>query len=180
MKKLLSFLVLFISFFFAQAQKNNGIVRGSLKDSASSQGLHDATVSIINAKDSSLISFTLSSNSGYFEIKNVAAGNYFLLVSYQGFRTLRKPFTVKESGPITDLGVVAMAQDYKLLGEVIVKDEVPIKIKGDTIAYNANSFKVLKPNATAEDLLKKLPGVQVEKDGTIKAQGENVQKVYVD
>jgi hypothetical protein len=180
MKKLSFFLILFISFFFAQAQKNNGIVRGTLKDSASSQGLHDATVSIINAKDSSLISFTLSSNSGYFEIKNVATGNYFLLVSYQGFRTLRKPFTVKESGPIADLGVVAMAQDYKLLGEVIVKDEVPIKIKGDTIAYNANSFKVLKPNATAEDLLKKLPGVQVEKDGTIKAQGENVQKVYVD
>ena len=179
MKKLLLLALLFSNCLLAQAQKNNGTVKGILKDSASSQGLHDATVSIINSKDSSLVSFTLSSNSGYFEIKNIAAGNYFLLVSYQGFITLRKPFNIKEAA-VTDLGAVAMAQDYKMLGEVVVTDEVPIKIKGDTIAYNANSFKVLKPNATAEELLKKLPGVQAEKDGTIKAQGETVSKIYVD
>ena len=179
MKKLLLLALLFSNCLLAQAQKNNGTVKGILKDSASSQVLHDATVSIINSKDSSLVSFTLSSNSGYFEIKNIAAGNYFLLVSYQGFITLRKPFNIKEAA-VTDLGAVAMAQDYKMLGEVVVTDEVPIKIKGDTIAYNANSFKVLKPNATAEELLKKLPGVQAEKDGTIKAQGETVSKIYVD
>ena len=180
MKKLLIFALLFTSCFFADAQKNNGIVRGTLKDSASKQGLNDATVSIITVKDSSLISFSLSSNSGYFEIKNIPAGNYIVLVSYQGFRTLRKPFTITASGAVVDLGSVLMVQDYKMLGEVIIKDEVPIKIKGDTIQYNADAFKVLKPNATAEDLLKKLPGVQVEKDGTVKAQGETVQKVYVD
>ncbi|MBD0367703.1 MAG: outer membrane beta-barrel protein, partial [Flavisolibacter sp.] len=63
--------------------------------------------------------------------------------------------------------------------EVIIKDEVPIRVKGDTVSFNANSFKT-KPNATAEDLLKKLPGMQVDKDGTVKAQGENVPKIYVD
>ncbi len=180
MKKLILFALLFTACFSIKAQKNNGIVRGTLKDSASKIGLHDATVTIIKAKDSSLLSFTLSSNSGFFEIKNIPAGSYIVLVSYQGFKTLRKAFTITESGPVADLGAVPLAQEYKMLGEVVVKDEVPIKIKGDTIAYNVNAFKVLKPNATAEDLLKKLPGVQVEKDGTVKAQGETVQKIYVD
>ncbi len=72
-----------------------------------------------------------------------------------------------------------MEKAYKTLGEVIVVDQAPIKINGDTIAFNASSFKT-KPNATVEDLIKKLPGMTVEKDGTVKAQGENVQKVYVD
>lgn len=179
MKKLL--LVLVLSFFVASvdAQKTNSLVKGFLKDSASGEGLNDATVSLITAKDSTLISFTLSSNTGYFEIKNVAGGNYVLLVSYQGFQTLKKPFSVLESSSITDLGSIQMVQDYKMLEGVVVQD-APIKIKGDTISYNANSFKTTKPNATAEDLLKKLPGIQVERDGTVKAQGENVQKIYVD
>lgn len=179
MKKLL--LVLVLSFFVASvdAQKTNSLVKGFLRDSASGEGLNDATVSLITSKDSTLISFTLSSNTGYFEIKNVAGGSYVLLVSYQGFQTLKKPFSVLESSSITDLGSIQMVQDYKMLEGVVVQD-APIKIKGDTISYNANSFKTTKPNATAEDLLKKLPGIQVERDGTVKAQGENVQKIYVD
>jgi hypothetical protein len=162
------------------AQKINGVVRGSLKDSATKQALHDATVSILAVKDSSLVSFTLSSNSGFFEMKNVPAGDYLVLVSYQGFNTLRKPFSITDKIPVADLGPVYMIQDFKMLGEVVVKDEVPIKVKGDTVVYNANSFKVLNPNGTAEDLLKKLPGVQVDRDGTVKAQGETVPKIYVD
>lgn len=180
MKKLFLLTALFLTAFITTAQKSSGLVKGTLKDSATGQGLHDATVSVLTSKDSSLISFTLTSNSGYFEVKNIAAGNYFILVSYQGFKTLRKSFSITEEKPVAELGSVIMVQDYKMLGEVIIKDEAPIKIKGDTVAYNADAFKTLKPNATAEDLLKKLPGIQVEKDGTVKAQGENVQKVYVD
>ena len=180
MKKLLFLALMFITCLAATAQKYNGIVRGSLKDSASKQGLNDATISVLAAKDSSLISFTLSSNSGFFEVKNVPAGTYIVLVSYKGFRTLRKPFSITDKTPVADLGAVNMIQDYTSLDEVVVKDEVPIKVKGDTIVYNANSFKVLNPNGTAEDLLKKLPGVQVDRDGTVKAQGETVNKIYVD
>lgn len=72
-----------------------------------------------------------------------------------------------------------MDRAYKNMQEVVVTNESPVTIKGDTIAFNANMFKT-KPNATVEDLLKKMPGMQVEKDGTVKAQGETVQKVYVD
>lgn len=180
MRKFLLLVSVIVGGFAAHAQKVNGIVRGTLKDSVSKQALNDATVSILVAKDSSLLSFTLSSNSGFFEIKNVPSGNYVALVSYQGFNTLRKLFSITEQVPVAELGDVFMVQDFKMLGEVVVKDEVPIKVKGDTVVYNANSFKVLNPNGTAEDLLKKLPGVQVERDGTIKAQGETVPKIYVD
>ncbi len=163
----------------SSAQKIAGIVKGTLQEAANAQPLPDATVSVMAAKDSSLISFTLTSNSGYFEIKNIDKGDYYLIVSYQGLETLKKSFSITEEKPHVDLAVVKMEKAYKTLGEVIVVDQAPIKINGDTIAFNANSFKT-KPNATVEDLIKKLPGMTVEKDGTVKAQGENVQKVYVD
>jgi hypothetical protein len=163
----------------ASAQKVSGVVKGHLQDPAG-EALPDATVSVMAAKDSALISFSLTSNSGFFEIKNLDSGRYYLLVSYQGYETLKKPFGITTEKPLADMAAVKMIiANYKTLQEVVVTDVTPIKVKGDTLSYNANAFKT-KPNATVEDLLKKLPGVQVEKDGTVKAQGENVQKVYVD
>ena len=180
MKKIIFFIAALILLqSFAQAQKLSGVIRGTLQDSTTNIGLQDATISVIKEKDSALISFTVTSSSGYFEIKKLDSDNYVLLVSYQGFESLKKPFTISAEKPEIDFGQLRMDRDYKALGEVVVRDEAPIKVKGDTIAYNANAFKT-KPNATVEDLLKKLPGVQVERDGTVKAQGEQVQKVYVD
>jgi hypothetical protein len=180
MKITLLFTFLFCSV-FAFSQKTSGTVKGNLEDGTATtkQPLEDATVSIMSAKDSSLVSFTLTSNSGYFEIKNLDPGEYYLIVSYQGFQTLKKSFSITNEKPVADLTAVKMDKAYKELGEVIVTDIAPIRVKGDTVEFNAGSFKT-KPNASVEDLLKKLPGVQVEKDGTVKAQGENVQKVYVD
>ena len=163
----------------AFGQKGIGTVKGVLQDSASAAVLPDATVSVMTAKDSTLNSFTLTSNSGFFEIKNLDAGDYYLLISYQGFETLKRSFSLSADKPVLDLQAVKLQQSYKTLTEVVVTDMTPIKVKGDTLAFNANAFKT-KPNATVEDLIKKLPGMQVERDGTVKAQGENVQKVYVD
>ncbi|RPD50970.1 outer membrane beta-barrel family protein [Paracnuella aquatica] len=161
------------------AQKFPGSVRGTLLDSASKQGLNDATVSVMGAKDSSLISFSLTSNSGFFEIKNLDTGVYILQVSYQGYPSIQKPFSLTAQAPVKDFGNIYADQEYKQLGEVVINSTPPIQVKGDTLAFRADAFKT-KPNATVEDLLKKLPGVQVEKDGTVKTQGENVQKIYVD
>lgn len=180
MKKIVSLLLLlFVLHLGVHAQKFAGVVKGTLQDSVTTTGLPDATVSVIKVQDSSLISFTLSSSSGFFEIKNLPPDNYVLLVSYGGFQNLRKSFSVTTDKQEVNMGTVALSRAYQTLEEVIVRDETPIKIKGDTIAFNANAFKT-KPNATVEDLLKKLPGMQVERDGTVKAQGEQVQKIYVD
>src|SRR5690606_20439510 len=75
-------------------------------------------------------------------------------------------------------GMVNMSKQYTSLNEVIVKNIVPIIVNGDTVQFNSNAFNT-KPNATAEDLLKKLPGVQVDKEGNELAQGEDVQRAIV-
>ena len=162
----------------SSAQKVSGSVKGILQDSASSSTLGDATVSVMSLPDSSLVSFTLTSSTGYFEIKNLAAGDYVLVSSFVGLRSFKKKFTISEKKAVEDFGTIKLQRADKYLDEVVIT-EAPVKIIGDTISFRADAFKT-KPNATVEDLLKKLPGVQVERDGSVKAQGENVQKVYVD
>jgi hypothetical protein len=173
---LLGFTVLTGSLF---AQKIDGSVKGKLVDTSAKQGLGDATVSVINLKDSSLVSFTLSDKKGLFEIKDLEPGNYGLSVSFLGYQQLKKNFSITTAKKAVDLGDVKMEKEYKSMNEVVVTDDAPVKIKQDTVEFKADAFKT-KPNATVEDLLKKVPGMQVDKDGTVKAQGEQVQKVYVD
>jgi hypothetical protein len=180
MKKAVLIILAFIvcdSFCFGNEMK--GTVKGFIIDSVLVQPITKATVSVINEKDSSLVSYTISANNGYFEINNLDTGNYVLLTTFQGLETIRKPFTITLEKDTIDFAVIKMVKAYKILDEVTVRSEAKMKISDDTIGYRADAFKT-RPNATVEDLLKKLPGVQVKKDGTVKAQGEQVQKVYVD
>ncbi len=176
---LLSGILVLLVFTSALAQKNiNGIIRGKLVDSVGKQSLAEATVSVLDKKDSSAVSFTVANTKGAFEIKDLEEGDYRLLVTFQGYQNISKNFSISRDKQLVDFGTLYMDRSSTLLQEVVV-ELAPITIKKDTVEFNANAFKT-RPNATAEDLLKKLPGVQVEKDGTIKAQGEQVQKVYVD
>jgi hypothetical protein len=161
------------------AQKADGSIKGKLVDTASKQAIIDATISIIKVKDSSLITFTLSNRQGIFEIKGLEADDYQLVISHQAYRPFRKNVSITSDEKQIDLGELSPQKDYKILGEVVVTNEAPIVVKNDTVQFNASGFKT-KPNATVEDLLKKLPGVEVDKEGNVKSQGEQVQKVYVD
>ncbi|HEU5164807.1 MAG TPA: outer membrane beta-barrel family protein [Chitinophagaceae bacterium] len=178
MKKLILLLSILSSAFITQAQIN-GSVKGKLIDTSGKQPLSEATVSVMLVKDSSLISFSLSDKKGNFEITNLDVGNYLLMISYTGYENFKKQFTVTAEKKTADLGEIILQKEYKTLAGVTVTDLTPVKVNGDTVSFKADAFKT-KPNATTEDLLKKLPGVQVEKDGTVKAMGENVQKVLVD
>lgn len=179
MKKLyITALALLAFSFFSFAQKTNGKVIGILQDSISASPLADATVSIVRLKDSSFISFTLSKSNGSFEIKNLEPGDYNLLASFSGLQTGKKKLSITTATYFIDLGIIKLDRVYKSMQEIII-NEAPVKVSGDTIAFKADAFKT-KANATVEDLLKKLPGVQVAKDGSVKTQGEDVQKVYVD
>lgn len=180
MKKILTLVVLTLSLLtVAQAQKTDGIIRGKLTDTAAKQPIVDATISVIHTKDSSLVTFTLSNKQGAFEIKGLEDGEYQLVFSHQAYQAFKKNVTITADKRTADFGDIAVAKDFKSLGEVVVTNTVPITVKGDTVQFNAEAFKT-KPNATAEDLLKKLPGVEVDKEGNVKAQGEQIQKVYVD
>ncbi|MBK9569896.1 MAG: carboxypeptidase-like regulatory domain-containing protein [Chitinophagaceae bacterium] len=130
-------------------------------------------------KDSALATFTLSNKQGAFEIKGLEAGNYQLVISHMGFETFRKTISITPTDKNIDLGSFGIPKEYKTLEGVVVTNDAPVQIKNDTIQFRADAFKT-KPNATVEDLLKKIPGMQVDKDGNVTAQGESVQKVYVD
>jgi len=177
-----SFLILLILSLVSlavSAQKNiNGILRARVVDTLGKQSMADATVSIVDKKDSSSVAFTTVNSKSTFEIKGLEAGSYRMLITFEGYQTVIKNFSITAEKQLVDLGTIYMEHQTTTLQEVIV-ERPPISIKKDTVEYNANSFKT-KPNATAEDLLKKLPGVQVDKDGNVKAQGEQIQKVYVD
>lgn len=141
--------------------------------------LASSTVMLLNAKDSALVNYTRTGENGAFSFKNVKAGNYILKISFVGFI----PYTRVVNPPaeaVVELGDVKLKPITRELFEVVVKTaKAPLTIRGDTIEYNASSFKV-PPGSTVEDLLRKLPGVQVDQDGNIRAQGQEVKKVTVD
>ena len=163
----------------AQAQGTNGLVRGKLLDSVSRQPITGATISVVQAKDSSLVTFTLSNKEGGFEVKGLSEGDYRLIISSKGFVETVKKFSITAVNKTIELGQLTPGKDFKTLEGVTVTSESPIQVKNDTVQFNASGFKTL-PNASAEDLLKKLPGVEVDREGNVKAQGEQVQKVLVD
>ncbi len=164
---------------YLMAQKAEGLVKGKLVDTIAKQSVSDATISIVNSKDSSLVSFSISDKRGEFEIKGLEWGEYILLVSHQAYEPAGKIIIITKDHIQVNVGELILSKDVKALSEVIVSSVVPILVKGDTVQFNAGAFKT-RPNATVEDLLKKIPGMEVDKDGNIKNQGEEVTKIYVD
>lgn len=169
------FILLFVS---AGAYAQKFSIKGVLVDTTQ-RPLEGATVMLLDGKDTSLVSFSRSQSAGTFEFKNVVQASYFLKVTYMGLQPILQSIA-PPSGELLDLGKLAMLPIPKDLKEVVVKGERdPVTIKQDTIEYNASSFKV-QPNAAVEDLLKRLPGIEVDRDGTVRAQGQQVQRVTVD
>lgn len=177
MSKFLACLLCLCMTHWAIAQ-NTATLKGRLIDSTGKQSLKDASVTILDARDSTLEVFGLTKEDGSFEIKNISFGNYLVHISFQGYETIFKPVTLSKTNTELNLGSIYLKQQANDLGMVTVTQS-PITVKNDTLEYNAGSFKT-KPNAVVEDLLKKLPGVEVDKNGAIKAQGENVTRVLVD
>ncbi len=171
------FVTAFSTVVFAQ---KNGMVKGIAIDSLSRTSISSATVSILDKKDSSLVSFSMTDSKGNFEIAGLPNGDYRVLITHINHHNKNLSFTISESSREVNLGSVILVDKNLMLDEVLIKKEdPPVTLINDTVQYNAGSFKTV-PNASVEQLLKKLPGVQVEKDGTIKAQGEKVTRVLVD
>lgn len=173
-------LLILISLLTAQlafAQKFS--IKGQVTDSSNTV-LPSSTVMLLSQKDSTLVNFGVSDRNGFFEVKNVGAGDYFLKITFVGYATYEKIISTKGAVQEINIGTIKMVPQSKQLDELVIKAEkAPVTVKRDTIEFNAGSFKV-KANANVEDLLKKLPGVEVETDGTVRAQGEQVQRVMVD
>jgi uncharacterized membrane protein YgcG len=177
-------LLLFCGAFFTTHSFSQGKVRGSVKgvvlDSiAGKTPLSNATISVRPlGADSSEAEYTVSDKKGAFRFTSLSAGQYYLLITYEGYAHLGRDFSITATNPDIDLSTLLLQRADKMLAEVIVQ-RPPMQVKKDTFEYNAGNFAV-KPNAVAEDLLKKMPGVTVGKDGSIQHAGETVQRVMVD
>ena len=179
MKKLLFLpcLLLVSSLLFSQ-NPSKVTIKGIVQDSAGAE-LPFATVMLLNPKDSALVNFTQTNAQAAFEFKNVKNVTYLLKVSYVGYIPYQQLLTPSVS-EVNNLGGIKTKPITKELMEVVIKAaKAPLSIRGDTIEYNASSFKV-PPGSTVEDLLRRLPGIEVDADGNIKAQGKDVKKLYVD
>lgn len=178
MKKNLFFLLIGLVLFSSQLSAQAiGIIKGKLIDTVLHQSLKDASIKVLHQKDSSVLKASLANDDGSFEIKNIPNGNYIVIINFQSYKQKRRHVSITSDDNSIDLGTLYLSSTTEDLPDVVVT-ESPIKVKKDTIEYNASSFKT-KPNAVAEDLLKKLPGVDVASDGSIKAQGETVSRVLV-
>jgi hypothetical protein len=179
MKKLYLLIVCSTLSSFAWAQKS-GLVKGIALDTLSKQPLVSATVTLLLKKDSSLIAFTMTDNKGQFEMTGLLNGDYRLLITHVNYHNSSAPFTIDDAHKQVNVGNIIMNDVTRVLSEVVVTAEAPpVTLLDDTVQYNAGSFKTI-PNASVEQLLKKMPGIKVEKDGTVKAQGQEVKKVLVD
>jgi len=176
-KPLLALLLTILSF---GTRAQQFVLKGAVSDTLNANRLQYASVTLIRAADSILETFTRSKADGSFELHTSREGKFTLLITFPGFADYVDVVTTRKEQSVVDLGIIPMVSKSHLLSEFVLKQQVgAIKIKGDTTEYVADSFAV-REGATVEELLKKLPGLQVNRNGEVTAQGEKVQKILVD
>ncbi len=175
------FLMIFIGLIYANPSfsQTRGSVKGVIVDSnANNQPLQNATVSVRPlGADSTQAEYAVSNKQGAFVFRGLPVGQYFILITYEGYAHAGRNIRITDSGANADLGTILLQRSDEVLEAAIVQ-RPPMGIRKDTVEYNASLFAT-KPNATAEDLLKKMPGVTVDNSGNVTAQGEQVQRVLV-
>jgi hypothetical protein len=172
-----SFFTLFLTCIVSSAI-NAQSVSGKLQDASTNSEVSNATVNLSKADSSGVPLFTVSNSQGAFTFNNVPDGSYILSVTSVGYGEVKKPVTVL--GQSVNIGTVSISKTAEILSTVVINNNPPVKQNGDTLDYSASQFKV-NPDATSEDLIKKMPGVTVDRQtGTVTAQGETVKKVTVD
>lgn len=174
MFRIVLLLFLFPTIVFAQ---KNIQIKGVVYDTASKKGLAYATVSLVSAKDSTLINFTRADSSGSFVLKQVSKGAYLLSASYVGFIPIWKNIDITNEQEL-NLGNIAMTDIHNSSAVIVQAKRPPVIINGDTLEFNAENFKT-QPNAVVEDLLKRLPGLTVDADGTVRVNGQQVNRILV-
>ena len=162
-------------FFCFHVKAQSYSVSGHLADSTG-VAVPYASLALADKVDTNSLQFTVASESGYYTLKNVEPNDYYIVVACVGYEVKYVPISVTKNKANFDIEMISAAISMK---EVMVQArKIPILMNGDTVVYNSSSFKT-QSNATVEDLMKKLPGLQVGKDGTLTAEGEKVTKVLI-
>ncbi len=177
-------LFLTVSLFFLTnsliyGQSRDYRLRGTLIDSIRNEYIEFATASVIPKGSNTPAKYALSDSKGKFEVTGITAGEYTVRIEFMGYNKVERT-VVFGSQRVEDLGYIGMIEQMNLLESVVVSAlGNPVIVKKDTIEYNASSFKTTDSDML-EELLKKLPGIEVSSDGKITANGKEIDKIMID
>lgn len=167
---------LFVSL-FAHAQQ--GAILGYVLDRTTKEPVEFASVRLLKQTDSIFIKGTSSNVKGYFNL-SVPTGSYRIEVSFLGYKTYKKEVEINKENPNFNFGNIFLANDSLILDEAVVTAKVPdVVVRGDTIEYNADSF-TSNESDLLQDIVKRLPGVELDSEGNLKANGKRINKILVD
>ena len=179
--KRLAFLVLLIGLGTTMllAQSGKVTVSGVVLDKEDDSPVMQATVQLLSLPDSTMAAGNVTNNNGRFSL-SVKPGKYVLKVSFVGYLTHMKEYRLSGSKPTLNVGKIALSSDAIMLSEATVTAEAPqVTVSGDTLGYNASAYRTPE-GAMLEELVKKVPGAEVDDDGNVKINGKEVKKLLVD
>jgi hypothetical protein len=155
-------------------------VKGTVIEEDSRMPVEQAAIRLLNAKDSTLAQGAVSNDRGVFSVRNVKNGKYLLNITSLGFETVSRPLDISGRNRTVSLDSIEMREDMILLAEATVTAKAAeVTVRNDTVEYNADSYKVTE-GSVLEDLLKKMPGVEVDKEGKVTVNGKEIKKIMVE
>lgn len=164
----------------AFAQQGGVDVMGTIIEQSNQEPIEQATVRLLSVKDSALVRGVASSQNGNFTLKNIKAGSYLLHISFVGFDPLYQPLRITGKTNPVNVGKLELSDGAIQLGEaVVIGKAAEVVVRNDTVEYNADSYKVTE-GSVLEDLLKKMPGVEIDSDGKVTVNGKEIKKVMID
>ena len=188
MKKILSFLLMMLCVFAVSGQQRTtskssekgASITGRILDSETGDPLVQCSVALMSSDTTKLITGCVTSNDGSFNMKGLSKGNYIVKVSFVGYHNFFHAQNIPDNKSSQRLGTVLLTPSSILLDQAVVTGQLKeMEVKDDTLMFNADAFKVPE-GSVLEDLIRKLPGVEMEEDGTIKVNGKTVKKILVD
>lgn len=155
-------------------------VTGRIIDGSTTEYMPQVTIQLMELKDTSFVYGTVTDNEGWFTIKKVPEGEYLLRYSFMGYSTVDFDFKVLKEDRDRQLGVFKMYESSILLTEAVIEDALPpTQVVDDTLMFNVSAFRVPE-GSVLEELIKRLPGVEVDENGGITVNGRTVSRILVD
>ena len=166
-----------------QPARSNGVarvnVRGTVFENQTLTPMEGAAVKLYNAKDS-MIAGALTAENGRFLLPNIRAGKYTIKVSYMGYKEQVFAVTLPERSGNFKVSDIMMREEATMMKEAVIEGKLAeLTVVDDTVMYNADAFK-LEDGAMVEELIKKLPGIVEEEDGSYTFNGKNISQILVD
>jgi len=161
------------------AQQNGVEVKGIVIEEENKKPIEQATVRLLHVKDSTLVGGVPSGKNGSFSLKNIQPGTYLLNISFVGYEPLYQALQVTGKNNPVHLGKLTLSDGILLEEAIVIGKAAEVVVRNDTIEYNADSFRVTE-GAVLEDLLRKMPGIEVDSEGKVTVNGKEIKKIMVD